>query len=173
MSNEAEIAKLIGVMAAAYPNTQVTDATIEVYITMLKDIPLELLTVSVQQCMAESEFLPTVAKIREKALALTTPVAPEPLEAWGVVLKAIEKYGFYRSPEFNDPVIAKAVDCIGWRNLCSSELDNQGVDRAHFSRVYEGLRRQAENDRRMLPQARQIHEQVQRLIGGRTMEDAA
>lgn len=169
MSNEAEIAKLVGVMAAGFPNTQVSDATVEVYIVMLKDIPLEILTVAVQQCMAESEFLPTVAKVREKALTLTAPVAPEPLEAWGIVQKEIQRTGFYHSPMFSDSIIARAVDCIGWQTLCSSE--NAVADRAHFSKVYEGLLRQAVNDRRMIPAARQIQEGVRRLTLGRGMPD--
>ena len=99
------------------------------------------------------------------------PVAPEPLEAWGIVLKEIQRVGFYRSPTFTDPVIAKAVDCIGWQTLCSS--DNQVADRAHFGKVYEGLWRQAENDRRMIPVARQIRDQVRLMIEGRSMPDAA
>lgn len=169
MSNEADIAKLIGVMAAGFPNTQVTDATVEVYVTMLKDVPLDLLTIAVQQCMAESEFLPTVAKVREKALTLSAPVAPEPLEAWGIVQKEIQRTGFYRLPKFDDPIIAKAVDCIGWQTLCSSE--NPIADRAHFSKIYEGLLRQAENDRRMLPAARQLQEGVRLMLSGRTMPD--
>lgn len=166
---ETEIVKLIGVMSAAYPNTQVSTDTFKVYVAMLKDIPLEVLTVAVQQCMAESEFLPTVAKIREKALTLTVPVAPEPLEAWGTVQKEIQRTGFYHSPMFSDSIIAKAVDCIGWQTLCSSE--NAVADRAHFSKVYEGLLRQAENDRRMIPAARQIQEGVRRLALGRGMPD--
>lgn len=168
---ETEILKLIGVMAAGYPNTQVSPETFKVYLSLLKDIPLDLLTASVQQCMAESEFLPTVAKIREKALTLSSPVAPEPLEAWGIVQKEIGRVGAYRSPIFADPIIAKAVDCIGWQTLCMSE--NQVADRAHFAKVYEGLLRQAENDRRMLPAARQIQEGVRLMIAGHTMEDAA
>jgi hypothetical protein len=168
---ETEILKLIGVMAAAYPNTQVSPETLKVYVSMLQDVPLDLLTVSVQQCMAESEFLPTIAKIRERALKLSQPVAPEPLEAWGIVLKEISKTGFYRSPKFNDPIIARAVDCIGWQTLCSSE--NPVADRAHFSKVYEGILRQAENDRRMLPAARQIEDQVKLMIASHSMEDAA
>lgn len=168
---ETEIVKLIGMMSAAYPSTQVSTDTFKVYVAMLKDIPLDILAASVQQCMAESEFLPTVAKIREKSLALVRPVAPEPLEAWGIVLKEIQRVGFYRSPKFNDPIIAKAVDCIGWQTLCSSE--NQVADRAHFGKVYEGLLRQAENDRRMLPVARQIQEQVRLMIAERSVPDAA
>lgn len=168
MNTEAEIAKLVGVMAVAYPSTQVSDATVEVYVSMLKDIPLDILTASIQQCMAESDFLPTIAKIRERALSLTCQVAPEPLEAWGIVLKEIQRTGFYRSPVFENSIISKAVDCIGWQTLCSSE--NQVADRAHFSRVYEGLLRQVENDRRMLPVARQIHEQVRLMIAERAMK---
>lgn len=171
MNIEAEVAKLVGAMAMSYPSTQMGPENIKVYVSMLKDIPLDLLTASVQQCMAESEFLPTVAKIREKALSLTRPVAPEPLEAWGIVLKEIQRVGFYHSPKFDDPIIAKAVDCIGWQTLCSSE--NQVADRAHFGKVYEGLLRQAENDRRIIPAARQIQEQVRRMISDRSMEDAA
>lgn len=169
MNSKAEIAKLVGTMATAYPNTQVSDATIEVYVSMLSDVPLDLLSASVQQCMAESDFLPSVAKIREKAIHLSTPIAPEPLEAWGVVLKEITHAGFYRSPHFDDPIIAKAVECIGWQTLCSSE--NQSADRAHFSKVYEGLVRRAESDRRALPIARQIREQTRLMIAARSMPE--
>jgi|SRR5882724_1931257 len=165
--NETEIAKLVGVMVAAFPSAKISGDTVKVYISMLKDVPLDVLTVTVQQVMAESEFFPTIAKLREKALALSSPVAPEPLEAWGIVLKEISATGFYKSPHFDNPVIAKAVDCIGWQALCSSE--NQVADRAHFSKVYEGLMKQADDDRRLLPQARLIQESIQRLIGGRVM----
>lgn len=166
-NNKAEIAKLVGVMAAAYPNTQVSDATVEVYVSMLHDIPLNVLNPSVQQCMAESEFLPTVAKVREKALVLCSPVAPEPMEAWGIVLREIARTGFYNSPKFDDPIITRAVDCIGWQTLCTSE--NAIADRAHFAKVYEGIVRQAENERRMIPEARQLQEQVKRMVIGRSM----
>ena len=71
MNDKTEIAKLVGIMAAAFPHAQVTEATVEVYVSMLQDLPLDLVTISVQQCMAESEFLPTIARIRDKALALT------------------------------------------------------------------------------------------------------
>lgn len=166
-SNDSEIVKLVGVMAAGFPSTQVTSETVKVYVSMLRDIPIDILTASVQQCMAESEFMPTIAKLRDRALRLTTSVAPEPLEAWGMVLKEIERTGFYHSPKFENPIIAKAVDCIGWQALCSSE--NQVADRAHFGKIYEGLVRQADNDRRMIPAARQMQEQIQKLIGGRTL----
>lgn len=171
IEREIEITKLIGVMAAGYPNTQVSDATIKVYVSMLKDIPLDLLTPAIQQSMAESEFIPSIAKIREKAVAISRRPHVSSLEAWGVVKKAMEQVGFYRSPHFNDPLIARAVDCIGWKTLCSSE--NEAADRAHFSRVFDSLVTREIEDARTLPEVRQVQERIRGLISDRSMPDAA
>jgi hypothetical protein len=167
MSNAADIAKLVGVMAAAYPNTQVTDATIDVYVSMLQDIPFEILTASVQQCMSESDFMPSIAKLRERALKMTRPERVSALEAWGTVKAEMRRRGFYHSPEFSDPVIAKAVECIGWRVLCSSE--NEVADRAHFAKVYDSLVIREEEDARMLPAVRNLKLQTQRMIEAKSL----
>lgn len=148
---EIEITKLIGVLAASFPQTQMSPKSVNAYVAMLKDIPLEVLKVAVEQCVVESEFLPTIAKVRDKALALVRPERRDPMEAWGVVLETIRRVGFYRSPMFNEPLIARAVECMGWRYLCTSE--NVVADRAHFAKVYEQLREREIRDSRLLPQA--------------------
>ena len=169
LDHEIEVLKIIKIMVSAYPNTQITDATREAYVSMLRDLPLNILESAIQQSMAESEFLPTIARIREKALALTRPEHVSPLEAWGVVKKTMEQVGFYRSPTFDDPLIARAVDCIGWQTLCSSE--NEPADRAHFSRAYESLVRREEQDSRMLPGVRQIQRKIRALISDHSIPD--
>jgi hypothetical protein len=169
LDHEIEVVKLVGVMAAAYPNTQITEETVKVYTLMLKDISLDVLTSAIQQAMAESEFLPTIARIREKAIALTQPGHVSSLEAWGVVKQAMGRYGYYRYPTFDDPLITKAVECIGWQTLCSSE--NEPADRAHFSKVYESLVKREIDDARMLPEVRQIQQKVRALISDRSMPD--
>lgn len=156
MNNEAEIAKLVGVMAATFPSAKVTDATVESYVHLLKDLPLEVVTVAVEQCVTDSEFFPTVAKVRNVAISLTVPQRSDPMEAWGIVLKEIERTGFYRLPVFSDPLIAKAVDCLGWKYLCSSE--NIVADRAHFAKVYEQFVQREIQDARLLPAARHLRE---------------
>lgn len=170
LDHEIELVKLVGVMAAGYPNTQISEETVKVYVSMLKDIPLTVLEPAIQQAMAESEFLPTIARIREKAIALTQPAHVSSLEAWGVVKKAMEQVGFYRYPQFEDPLVTKAVECIGWQTLCSSE--NEPADRAHFSKVYESLVRREIDDARMLPEVKQIQQKVRALIADRSMPDS-
>jgi hypothetical protein len=161
-SSKAEIAKLIGVMATGYPSVQVSDQLIESYVNLLQDIPLNVLTASVEQCMTESEFFPTIAKIRNTALTLTLPQHTSSLEAWGIVLRAMDRVGFYRTPTFDDPVIAKAVDCIGWQAMCASE--NQVADRAHFSKVYEQMIQRETQDARLLPGARALMQQLREPV---------
>ena len=159
MSKETEVAEIVGALALAFTNAKVPERTIRIYIQMLLDIPTEVLRVTAEQCLAECEFFPTIAAIRDRALKLTLPVRVDPLEAWGQVRRAISQYGFYRSPSFDDSITAKAVDSLGWQYLCVSE--NPVADRAHFSKIYEQLARREIQEARLLPRARELREQAQ------------
>lgn len=168
---EIEVVKLVGVLAASYPAAQMSDSSINAYVAMLKDIPLQVLSTAVEQSIADSEFLPTIAKLRDRAFAFQSNVAqmPSAFEAWGIVVNAIDRVGFYHTPEFENPIIAKAVGCIGWKDLCCSE--NKVADRAHFAKVYESIVRQAIEDAKLLPASRQLRERLhpQNLIEARIM----
>src|SRR5687767_12740431 len=134
MNNEAEIAKLVGTLAACYPSVQVSDETCEMYVEMLKDVPLGILETCVQQCAAESKFFPAISEIRARVMALSTPQRLTPAEAWGEVVNTIRAIGYYGQPKFDDPLVAKTVGYLDWQTLCSSE--NTVADRAHFMRMY-------------------------------------
>jgi hypothetical protein len=55
------------------------------------------------------------------------------------VLAAVRKFGVYRQPSFCDPVVARAVQSLGWEEICNSE--NQAADRARFIELYDRLSR--------------------------------
>lgn len=89
-------------------------------------------------CLKHKEIYPNtniIAYIREYGFVDQNRMSAT--EAWGEVLKWVSKVGSYGKPEFSDETVAKAVECIGWRDICSSE--NVGVERAHFMRAYESL----------------------------------
>lgn len=164
LTTEIEVTKIVGAIASAFPQAQMSSKSINTYVNMLKDIPLDLLKTASEQCMVESEFLPTIARIRDRALKLVRPERKDPMAAWGIVLKEIQRAGFYRSPRFEDRLIGKAVDCLGWQYLCTSE--NIVADRAHFAKVYEQFVERETQDARLLPQARRLREMAQvREIG--------
>jgi hypothetical protein len=64
-------------------------------------------------------------------------------EAWGKVVQEISRTGYYGEPKFDDPAISKAVQIMGWKDLCSSPNKEIGVTRAHFYRTYEACRKRA------------------------------
>lgn len=155
-SNRIEVAKIVGALAAAFPHAQVTEETLRVYVAALADIPLDVLAVAANQCLAECEFFPTVARLRDTALSLTTDLERQatPFAAWGEVVEAIRRVGYYRDPTFSTPLISKAVLIMGWKELCLS--DNQVADRAHFVKVYEQLLNREKQQAKLLPESRMM-----------------
>jgi hypothetical protein len=136
-----EVARLVATLMAAYPQAQMTVATSKVYEHQLGDLDREVATVAVERLINTANWLPTVAQIR--AAAAEVKYGPRRLggEAWGDVVAAMRRVGFYRLPRFDDPIVADAVAMLGWQSLCSSE--NEVSDRARFIELYDGLAERA------------------------------
>jgi hypothetical protein len=142
--------KLVAILLAAYPTARVgaDGARIaDVYGRMLEDLDVEATTRAIKRIIRTSRFLPTVAEIRAAALEVADGAARAPGDAWGDVLRAIGRYGANRTPGvefcFADPLVARAVQSLGWRELCLSEVGY--ADRARFVELYAQL---VESDRR-------------------------
>jgi len=160
---EIELTKRIGALAAAFPYAQISGETIKVYARMLADIPLEVLDAVASQAMAECEFFPTIARVREMAMNLASPTGQHVsgFEAWEQVIRQIRSVGSYGRPGFIDPLITRAVECLGWPELCQS--DNQVADRSHFVRIYEQLVERERAEARLLPESRELRASVLHL----------
>jgi hypothetical protein len=76
-----------------------------------------------------------VAYIREYGLLEEHPTAGE---AWTIVLDEIRRVGGnYGAPAIKNELIQKAVDAVGWKEICLSERPD--IIRAHFTKAYEAL----------------------------------
>ena len=152
------INSFIELLANAYPQSSIGKHTEEIYQRMLSDIPPDVLKAATLQHIATSKYFPSIAELREIAFALSSEVSqmPTPFEAWEEVVSQIRRTGFYGKPVFSNKLIARAVDCLDWQVLCSSE--NSIADRAHFVRVYEQLLEREVNESKMLPEAREVRE---------------
>ncbi len=145
-----EVAKLVGVLLAAFPSADVNRATTTAYETELADLDYASANLAVRRLIGSSKFRPSIAEIREAATELANGPRRHGGEAWGDVIKAVGRYGAYRTPVFADPLVERAVLAFGWSAICGSE--NQIADRARFIELYDGL---ATTTRRelQLPQA--------------------
>jgi hypothetical protein len=77
-------------------------------------------------------------------------------EAYRIVLDAIRRFGRYNQASAmyeirrKSSLVERAVETMGWSEICSWRSEDEAANRAHFWRVLAGLRQST--DRRMLSQ---------------------
>ncbi len=157
MANITDIAQIIGIISAAYPNFNPSELTAEVYYQTLSDIPSDELKAATLHCIAEAgrKFAPSVGELRGAVGELRSYKAnlPGGYQAWEEVQRQIlENGGDYGKPVWSNPVIERAVKMIGWRNLRMSE--EATADRARFLQCYEQLSERVLRDEMLLPEVR-------------------
>ena len=146
--------------------------TAELWYKMLADIPYEIAEKALIKVLATAKFFPTVAEIRAAATELCSPRLLTSGEAWEQVMRAIRRYGFYaqqQTMEMLEPLVKRAVECVGLREICLSEEPD--IVRAHFMRVYDQLANREREQVLLPPQIRQLVESTARikaLPGGRS-----
>ena len=169
MASREEIAKILGGLALLYPRFKLEKATIAAYCRILADIPGGVLDAAALNLAGTNTFFPAAAELRKAAFKLMEKAqdVPGAWDAWAEVVKSFGPYGHYRgAPEWSHPLIGKAVDAIGgYVALCHS--DNPIADRARFVQAYEALLKRSRDDVQMLPEVRQV---VQQLAAGKRLE---
>lgn len=131
--------KGMAILEAHFPNMKLTKDRLYIWRSMTHDLIAEEFIRGIRTfCLAHKEIFPNtniIAYIREYACRDQTQ--KNAAEAWAEVLMSVRQHGYSGKPKFSSPWIEKAVDCIGWRDICMSE--KIGVERAHFSRAYESI----------------------------------
>src|SRR3972149_4517459 len=70
VATELEIVAVVGELSDAFPQVNVTDRTIKVYVEDLADLPIEALRLAARKCRTDSKWFPSIAELRAAALAL-------------------------------------------------------------------------------------------------------
>ena len=141
---------LYSALVAAFPATVIPPLTAKVFFAALCDIPDEQLAGAVAEWIAHGKRFPHISDLRELALAERYPLASE---AWGEVKRAFQQYGRHEQPVFSHPLIAATVEDIGWIGMCASEVADEPIIRAQFTRAYQERMARETFDRTSLVQA--------------------
>jgi len=154
VAEQKDIAQVIGVLSAAFPNFKPTELTAEIYFQTLADIPADELKAAVLHCVGQSgrAFAPSIGEIRGAVAELRSFAAnvPSSYQAWEEVQRQIvENGGDYGKPEWSSPLVEEAVKRLGWRTLRMSE--DATADRARFLQCYEQLVERATKQEMILP----------------------
>ena len=141
-----EIDRAIDALApliCAYPAARITEETIQVYAVALSELHETEIAAGVLRCIRTCKFFPSIAEIMDasqsvvKAANGTTCKSPD--EAWKEVVQQMKDAFVYRKPVFSTPEIEQAALSMGWNSLCETPVDQAGVARAQFLRLYESV----------------------------------
>ena len=157
MSSVEDVAQIVAVISAAYPNFKVSEMTVEVYYQTLNDIPSDLLKAATLQAISEAgrQFAPSVGEIRGAVGEIKRSIVniPSSYQAWQEVqTQIVDNGGDYGNPVWSHPLVEQTVNAIGWRNLRMSE--NQTADRARYLQAYEQLSDRLSREEMQLPEVR-------------------
>jgi hypothetical protein len=142
-----EVREVFQLVLAGWPTQRqrLLDADLRAMTAMytlgLIDLEYKLVQQALGRLVRTSEWMPTVAAIRDAVGVVAHGRKPTGAEAWGEVVAAMKRYGSHRTPgnefTFNDPIVARVVRMFGWRDLCAS--DNAHADRARFIDAYDRI----------------------------------
>lgn len=150
MASPKDIAKLIAILSAAYPNFSPNEFTLEVYLQDLRDIDPEELFEACAVCRAEAgrKFAPSTGEIRGAVAELRRQISgiPTSFEAWEDLLQAgngikkrvtddnvIETIEY----KFLHPLVKVVAEQLGWPDRFPGNLDTAMADRAHYFKAYD------------------------------------
>lgn len=120
--NLPEFLKIITTLSAVY-DKNVSEELYDIYFESLKDFDIDEVKNAAGICVKTSKFFPKPAEI----IALIKPVEgldDKANKAWNLLLKAISRYGYYDSVQFEDVVIHSCIRAMGgWMQVSDRQPD--------------------------------------------------
>ncbi|WP_367567779.1 replicative helicase loader/inhibitor [Lacrimispora sp.] len=153
-----EFAVFMATINTAYPRCElyIPDQT-TLWYEMLGHIPFDVAKIALKKYILSNKFPPMISDISLLAADLMEERIPDSDEAWGEINKAIRRYGYMREAEalesLSEPV-RKAVERIGFQNICQSPYEQQNTLRAQFRGAYEAEYRRSMEIHKMPAQMR-------------------
>lgn len=154
-----EFGKFAMAMKTYYPRdvSLTTKEAAALWYEQLKDIQYQAATLFLNKWVATEKWSPTIADIRSGISDITQGEVLDWGNGWKQVERAIHVYGMYREKEAlksMDSVTRKAVERLGFTNICTSE--NIVAERANFRNLYEGLAQKEKDNRQYTPETNRM-----------------
>jgi hypothetical protein len=163
--NKADAARLVAIVVTAYPNydkfrdEQAVTATVNLWASMFATDDGRIVALALNKHIATSKWPPSVAELREIMLEIQRPDLIPPDKAWAAVSDLLHTVGEYNHGDLQHqlpPLVARAVETIGWGNLWEMHRSycvggKPGMDRVAFVQQY-GPMYEREKQRAMTPE---------------------
>ena len=177
MMSMDEFTELFEILSVAYPGHKFKSdddmgRTIVVWYSLLSDLSYEVLEAAIQKHILQSgnSYFPSINEIRTKATEIVTPESSTAAEAWGEIVKAIQKYGLIRQEEALSslkPLTRKVTECVGFRTICTAEEESIGVVRGQFLKMYDQISTRQRQDA-LLPEG--LREKIREIANSKEVK---
>lgn len=159
----AEAGVVLDALVAAFPRTQLSAETVQIYARFLVDFDLEAAVNGAAKWIARGKGFPLISELREACAVAGGDGVPDADLAFREVLRAVSRWGAYGEPKWSHPAIEAAVESIGWREVCLS--DNAPALRAHFAKSYEAAKKRTTDPKHAQLVAGVVKDLKQQLVG--------
>lgn len=146
-------------------NVLPTEHAMSLWYDGLKDLPYQIVSIALKKYMQTNKFSPTIADIREQAEQLNQNNHKTDLnenEAWTLVLKAIQRSGYYSEEEFAKlpKIIQRTIGSSSrLREMALDEKFNHGVESSNFQNKFRTEQQKEREKQKLSPDvSRLIHE---------------
>ena len=139
-----DAAQLVAIVVTAYPNydkfkdADSVKATVSLWAMMFEDVDAPLVALAVKKHIATSKWPPSVAELREILLEIVHPDLIAPDQAWLAVSDLLYSVGEFNHGDLKrqlPPLVARAVEAIGWSNLWEMHRGHWGGSKPGMDRV--------------------------------------
>jgi hypothetical protein len=128
-----ETTTLLATISDAFPERlKVSPGMLSVWSDMLADLALPEAYGALKAYLADGPpHPPSISDIRTRCAASRVAL-PDAALAWAEVDHAMRHLGRDKEPKWSHPAIARAVDAIGWRELCNTMSSDINTVRAQW-----------------------------------------
>jgi hypothetical protein len=130
---KGECAAMLAIAAKAY-GKPVDEGTEDVWAQLMGDISWNEGELAMLRHVATSRFFPMICDIRAAVAALRVPPV-DLAAAWEEVQKGVRYGGRNKEPQWSHPLIASAVDSMGWHSFCDMTNEQLPTVRAQFAKM--------------------------------------
>ena len=127
------VAEVLGALPNLFLTLKLSPEASAEWAAELADIPAWLLAQAAIDVAATDDFV-SPARLRKRAAALAAGERDSKTgaTAYAEALAAVDKFGVYRTPQFEDARVAHCVRVIGWQTLCMQTSNEAVSNRARF-----------------------------------------
>jgi len=159
------VSEMLGVLMNYY-RTLLTDEVIGLYLDRFESCDLRVFAAAVAQHLedpARGQYFPKINELAQHIRRIETPHTLELTEgeAWAMVLQEVSRCSTYLAPQFDHPIVAKAVAAVGGlRRICMAEEREIGVVQGQFFRAFSSLIKRERDDREWLPAVKELRREL-------------